>query len=199
MVNEHGRKYLVDLEQYLDTGLFLDHRWLRNQIQAQARGKRVLNLFSYTGAISVAAASGQAASVCSVDTSKTYLKWAEENFALNGIRAAQNKFIRSDVMQYLYQCKDTFDVIVADPPTFSNSHSRTEDWDVQKDHPRLVAACMKLLAPEGVLYFSNNFRKFVLDIDLKEKYSIKNITEESFDPDFQTSKIHHCFAIKHLN
>ncbi len=196
VINEQGRKYLVDLEQYLDTGLFLDHRWLRNKVAAEAKGLKVLNLFSYTGAISVAAAQGKAQSVTSVDTSKTYLKWAEENFALNGLRNQQHQFIRSDVMSYLYRCKESFDLIIADPPTFSNSHSRDEDWEVQKDHGRLVDACMKLLNPGGVLYFSNNFRKFVLDIDIKEKYIVENITENSFDPDFIGSRIHHCYQVK---
>ncbi len=197
VVNEQGRKYLVDLTQYLDTGLFLDHRWLRDQVQVQASGLRVLNLFSYTGSISVAAAQGGATAVTSVDTSKTYLRWAEENFALNGLRKPQHQFIRADVLPFLQRCKDRFDLIIADPPTFSNSHSRTEDWDVQKDHGSLLDAAMKLLNESGVLYFSNNFRKFVLDADLKEKYLIKDISDNSFDPDFAGSRIHHCFVVRH--
>lgn len=198
VINEQGRKYLVDLEQYLDTGLFLDHRWLRNKIQQNANGKQILNLFSYTGSISVAAAIGGAASVTSVDTSKTYLKWAEENFALNGLRSPQHKFIRNDVLKFMNNDHNQYDIIIADPPTFSNSHSRDEDWEVQKDHAGLINHCMKKLNNKGVLYFSNNFRKFTLDVDLKEKYYIKNITENSFDPDFKGSKIHHCFKITHL-
>lgn len=197
VINECGRKYLVDLEQYLDTGLFLDHRWLRNQVEHKSAGQKVLNLFSYTGAISVAAAKGGAKSVTSVDTSKTYLKWAEENFALNGLRKPQHEFIRADVMNYLARCTDQFDIIIADPPTFSNSHSREEDWEVQKDHQRLIDACMNLLSKTGVLYFSNNFRKFVLDIDIKDKYKLFDITIKSFDPDFKKSNIHHCFSIEH--
>lgn len=197
VIQEHQRKYLVDLEQYLDTGLFLDHRWLRNQVQTTAKGKRVLNLFSYTGTISVAAAQGGAETVTSVDTSKTYLKWAEENFALNGLRNRVHRFVRADVLSFLSQCQESFDLIIADPPTFSNSHSRQEDWNVQKDHQKLIVACMKLLSPNGVFYFSNNFKKFSLDVDLKDKFSFKNITNESFDPDFKDSKIHHCFKITH--
>ena len=197
VINEQGRRYLVDLEQYLDTGLFLDHRWLRNEVQQTASQKNVLNLFSYTGSISVAAAKGGATSVVSVDTSKTYQKWAEENFALNGLRNPKHEFIRADVMTYLERSKAVFDVIIADPPTFSNSHSREEDWEVQKDHAHLIEACMKLLAPEGVLYFSNNFRKFMLDIDIKEKYNVTDITKMSFDPDYSSSKIHHCYKIQH--
>ncbi len=199
VLNEHGRKYLVDLEQYLDTGLFLDHRWLRNQIQSESKGKKVLNLFSYTGAISVAAAQGKATSVISVDTSKTYLKWAEDNFALNGLRSANHGFIRADVLSYLSKCKEQFDLIIADPPTFSNSHSRDDDWEVQKDHQQLIDGCMALLSESGTLYFSNNFKKFSLDIDIKEKYLVINITENSFDPDFKNSKIHHCYKIQKIN
>lgn len=197
VITEQGRKYLIDLEQYLDTGLFLDHRWLRNHIQKISKNKQVLNLFSYTGAISVAAAHGGAQSVVSVDTSKTYLKWAEENFALNGLRQQKHRFVRSDVMHFLARCSETFDVIVTDPPTFSNSHSRDEDWSVQKDHAKMIEAAMKLLNNGGVLFFSNNFRKFSLDIELKEKYNIKNITESSFDPDYKGSKIHHCYQVTH--
>ena len=197
VINEQGRKYLVDLEQYLDTGLFLDHRWLRNQVQSESKGKKVLNLFSYTGAISVAAAKGQAQSVTSVDTSKTYMKWAEENFALNSLRSPQHNFIRADVLSYLSRSQEQFDLIIADPPTFSNSHSRDEDWEVQKDHQQLIDACMEMLSKTGVLYFSNNFKKFSLDTDIEEKYTVKNITKKSFDPDYKNSKIHHCYQITH--
>ncbi len=197
VINEQGRKYLVDLEQYLDTGLFLDHRWLRNQVQAESKGKRVLNLFSYTGAISVAAAKGQASAVTSVDTSKTYLKWAEDNFALNALRGAQHSFVRADVMTYLSRSKEPFDLIIADPPTFSNSHSREEDWEVQKDHQKLIEACMKLLSKSGILYFSNNFKKFVLSTEIKELFDVEDITKKSYDPDFKNAKIHHCFKIQH--
>ena len=198
VINEHQRRYLVDLDQYLDTGLFLDHRWLRNQVQQSSRNLRVLNLFCYTGAISVAAAMGQATEVVSVDTSKTYLKWAEENFALNGLRHPKHRFVRQDVLSFLKTYRGpAFDLIIADPPTFSNSHSRDADWVVQSDHPALLEGCFKHLSPGGKVYFSNNFKKFLLDPDIKEKYDVRNITEESLDPDFAGSKIHHCFVLKH--
>ncbi len=197
VVNEHGRKYLVDLSQYLDTGLFLDHRWLRNQIEKSANNKKVLNLFSYTGSISVAAAKGGAQAIYSVDTSKTYLKWAEENFALNGLRSHSHQFIREDVLSYLRKCKEQFDLIIADPPTFSNSHSRESDWEVQRDHHDLIELCMNRLNKDGVMYFSNNFKKFSLDTDIKEKYKVLDVTKNSFDPDYQSSHIHHCFKIMH--
>ncbi|MCB1583761.1 MAG: bifunctional 23S rRNA (guanine(2069)-N(7))-methyltransferase RlmK/23S rRNA (guanine(2445)-N(2))-methyltransferase RlmL [Xanthomonadales bacterium] len=197
VVNEQGRKYLVDLEQYLDTGLFLDHRWLRNQIQKTSKQKKVLNLFCYTGSISIAAAKGGADAVFSVDTSKTYLKWAEENFALNGIRSQRHQFIRADVLDYLRRCQESFDMIIADPPTFSNSHSRESDWEVQRDHSKLIELCMKCLKEDGVLFFSNNFKKFSLDTDIKENYNVVDITKDSFDLDFIDSSIHHCFKINH--
>ena len=154
-----------------------------------------MNLFAYTGSISVAAANGGAESVVSVDTSNTYLKWAEENFALNGLRGRQHQFIKADVLTYLNQCQNQFDLIIADPPTYSNSHSRDRDWDLQKDHAMLIEACVKLLSDGGKLYFSNNFKKFVLDTDIKDKYQVKDITEKSLDPDFSGSKIHQCFEI----
>lgn len=195
VIKEQGRKYLVDLEQYLDTGLFLDHRWLRNHVQSFAENKKVLNLFAYTGSISVAAAKGGAKEVISVDTSKTYLKWAEENFALNALRSHKHKFIRADVIDYLRNCKDKFDLIIADPPTFSNSHSRSSDWDVQRDHQQLLDLCMHRLQATGVIYFSNNFKKFELSTDIKDKYRVEDITKNSFDLDFKASKIHHCYKI----
>ncbi len=123
--------------------------------------------------------------------------WAEENFALNSLRSAKHGFIRGDVLSYLSRTSETFDLIIADPPTFSNSHSREEDWEVQKDHQQLIDACMTLLSKTGTLYFSNNFKKFVLDIDIEEKYTVKNITKNSFDPDYKNSKIHHCYMIQH--
>jgi 23S rRNA (guanine2445-N2)-methyltransferase / 23S rRNA (guanine2069-N7)-methyltransferase len=195
VINEQGKKFLVDLEQYLDTGLFLDHRWLRRKVQSIAADKKVLNLFAYTGTISVSAAKGGANEVVSVDTSNTYLKWAEENFALNSLRSHKHQFVRADVLKFLRNCKDSFDIIIADPPTFSNSHSRTTDWDVQRDHQELLELCMKQLKNKGVLYFSNNFKKFVLSTDIKEKYNVMNITDESFDMDFKSSKIHQCYQI----
>jgi len=196
VVNEQGRHYRVDFESYLDTGLFLDHRWLRRTVQSQSKNKRVLNLFCYTGSLSVAAALGGAGRVDSVDTSKTYLQWAKDNFDLNNIKG-KHRFIRQDVMAFLEACHDDYDLIIADPPTFSNSHSRDQDWILQQHHGDLIRACMALLKPEGRLYFSNNFKQFKMDESLSDAYEITDITGKSLDPDFAGSAIHSCFKIQH--
>lgn len=196
VVKEQSRRFLVDFERYLDTGLFLDHRWLRNTLQANSKDKNVLNLFCYTGSLSVAAALGGAKQVDSVDTSKTYLNWAKENFNLNQLNGPHG-FIRSDVMAFLAHNSKQYDVIIADPPTFSNSHSRDEDWILQQHHGALIDACMKHLSQQGVLYFSNNFKKFILDEVLKKRYLIEDITTKSLDLDFKDSRIHHCFTVRH--
>lgn len=195
-VHECGRNYLVNLFRYLDTGLFLDHRWLRNHIQQKSHGKKVLNLFSYTGSISVAAALGGAVNIVSVDTSKTYLQWSEKNFLLNKVSLSGHYFIRSDSIKYVNSTHDQFDIIVIDPPTYSNSHSRDTDWDVQRDHKQLLLKCVERLNPDGIIYFSNNFKKFVLDVGLNKMYCIENLTDRSLDMDFASSqKIHHCFRL----
>lgn len=194
VVHEQGRRYRVDFESYLDTGLFLDHRWLRRTVAAESEQKKVLNLFCYTGSLSVAAACGGASRVDSVDTSKTYLQWAKDNFDLNNIKD-KHRFIRQDVMTYLAACKDRYDMIIADPPTFSNSHSREQDWILQQHHGDLIRACMKLLSDQGVLYFSNNFKPFKMEQSLKNQYRVTDITTDSLDPDFSGSAIHHCFKI----
>ncbi len=195
VVNEQGRRYRVDFETYLDTGLFLDHRWLRRTVQSQSNNKRVLNLFCYTGSLSVAAALGGASRVDSVDTSKTYLQWAKDNFDLNNIQG-QHRFIRQDVMAFLASCQENYNIIIADPPTFSNSHSRDQDWILQQHHGDLIRACMALLKPKGTLYFSNNFKQFKMDESLAELYEITDITKQSLDPDFAGSGIHACFKIR---
>lgn len=196
-ITEQGRNYLIDLEQYIDTGLFLDHRWLRNHIQSQSKGKKILNLFCYTGSISVAAGKGQAAQITSVDSSKTYLKWAEENFKLNRL-TTKHQLIKQDVITFLNQDQQQYDIIIADPPTYSNSHSRSHDWEVQRDHQQLLTLCAKRLKPNGSIYFSNNYRKFKLDPELQQQFTIKNLTTQSLDPDFKNSKIHHCYQLKNL-
>ncbi|MCF6299766.1 MAG: bifunctional 23S rRNA (guanine(2069)-N(7))-methyltransferase RlmK/23S rRNA (guanine(2445)-N(2))-methyltransferase RlmL [Proteobacteria bacterium] len=195
IIHEYGRIYLIDLSTYLDTGLFLDHRWLRNQIQSEVKGKSVLNLFCYTGSISLAAAKGEATEVDSVDTSKTYLNWAKENFKINHIHSNYN-MIRSDVMDYLESCNKFYDVIIADPPTFSNSHSRETDWEIQKDHFELLLQCKKLLKNNGIIYFSTNFKKFKMDETLSDHFLIEDITQKSLDKDFIGSKIHKCYTLK---
>ncbi|WP_395375650.1 bifunctional 23S rRNA (guanine(2069)-N(7))-methyltransferase RlmK/23S rRNA (guanine(2445)-N(2))-methyltransferase RlmL [Marinicella sp. W31] len=196
-IKEQGRLYQVDLFRYLDTGLFLDHRWLRNHIESISKGKTVLNLFAYTGSIGVAAAIGGAQQTINVDTSKTYLKWAEDNYRLNQIGSSRYQMIRADGMEHVQNSEGSFDIIVVDPPTFSNSHSRTRDWDVQRDHTELLTACARLLKPDGVLFFSNNYRKFSLDENLQKQFTIKDISRESLDMDFRSSqKIHWCYEMQ---
>jgi len=195
-VSEGGVKLLVNLTDYLDTGLFLDHRPMRLRIQREAAGKRFLNLFCYTATASVHAAKGGARSTTSVDLSKTYLDWARRNLSLNGF-SDKNRLEQGDVMAWLQSCRDEFDLIFIDPPTFSNSKRMEGVFDVQRDHVELLDLAVARLAPGGVLYFSNNFRKFQLDEHLQERYAIEEITQKTLDPDFaRNSKIHRAWRIQ---
>jgi len=198
-VQETQARLRVNLHDYLDTGLFLDHRPMRQKIYKQSQGKRMLNLFCYTGSVSVFAALG-GAQTTSVDMSKNYLEWAEENFKINSLDPQSHYFINEDVLQYLKHPHQgpLFDLIFLDPPTFSNSKKMEEHFEVEKDQSFLVDQCMKRLNSDGVLYFSNNKRKFKLEESLKLKYFIKDITKETLPMDFHDQKIHHCFEIRHL-
>ena len=194
-VMEGGVKLLVNLTDYLDTGLFLDHRPMRMRIQKEAAGKRFLNLYCYTATASVHAAKGGARSTTSVDLSKTYLDWARRNLSLNGF-SDKNRLEQGDVMAWLDACREEYDLIFIDPPTFSNSKRMEGIFDVQRDHVQLLDLAMARLAPGGVLYFSNNFRKFVLDEHLAARYSVEEITASTIDPDFaRNSKIHRAWKI----
>jgi 23S rRNA (cytosine1962-C5)-methyltransferase len=196
-VAEKEAKFLVNLHDYLDTGLFLDHRPLRQIIFKESKGKKVLNLFSYTGSISVFAALGGATSVTSVDMSSNYQDWARKNFLANNISLREHNFIIESALDYLPKAQHKFDLIILDPPTFSNSKKMDDDFEVEEDQIEIVSECMRLLNPNGTLYFSNNKRKFKLDESLKEKYNIINITEKTIPMDFHDQKIHHCFKITH--
>jgi 23S rRNA (guanine2445-N2)-methyltransferase / 23S rRNA (guanine2069-N7)-methyltransferase len=194
-VSEGGVKLLVNLTDYLDTGLFLDHRPMRMRIQREAAGKRFLNLYSYTGTASVHAAKGGARTTTSVDLSKTYLDWARRNLSLNGF-SDKNRLEQGDVMAWLDACRDEYDLIFIDPPTFSNSKRMEGIFDVQRDQVQLLDLAMARLAPGGVLYFSNNFRKFQLDENLSERYAIEEITAQTVDPDFaRNTRIHRAWRI----
>ncbi|MCF5705896.1 bifunctional 23S rRNA (guanine(2069)-N(7))-methyltransferase RlmK/23S rRNA (guanine(2445)-N(2))-methyltransferase RlmL [Pseudomonas syringae] len=194
-VNEGGAKLLVNLTDYLDTGLFLDHRPMRMRIQREAAGKRFLNLFAYTATASVHAAKGGARSTTSVDLSRTYLDWARRNLSLNGF-SDKNRLEQSDVMAWLQACRDEYDLIFIDPPTFSNSKRMEGVFDVQRDQVELIDLAMARLAPGGVLYFSNNFRKFVLDENLGQRYTVEEITAQTIDQDFaRNGKIHRAWKI----
>ncbi|GGO81012.1 ribosomal RNA large subunit methyltransferase K/L [Marinobacterium nitratireducens] len=198
-VQEHGCRLRVNLHDYLDTGLFLDHRPVRRMIQAQASGKDVLNLFCYTGAATVHAAVGGAASTTSVDMSATYLAWAMKNMSLNGFGGGPHHFIQADCTRWLQERHpQRYDLIFMDPPTFSNSKRMADVLDIQRDHVALVRGAMARLRPGGLLIFSNNYRRFSLDYEALAEFDIRDITAQTLDPDFKRSSgIHVCFEIRH--
>lgn len=196
VVQEGPVRLLVNLTAYLDCGLFLDHRPIRLRLGQECAGKRFLNLFGYTGSATVHAAVGGARSSVTVDASARYLDWAAENLALNGISTVNHRLERGDVMAWLLACRDQFDVVFCDPPTFSNSKSR-DDFVVQRDHGELVRRIMKRLEPGGVLYFSNNFSRFRLNDDLRRQFEVEDLTRWSIPPDFPRQAPHQLFAIRH--
>lgn len=199
VIKEYKAEYLVNLHDYLDTGLFLDHRPLRQIITKSSEGKKVLNLFSYTGSISVAAAIGGASKVTSVDMSSTYQNWAKKNFEQNNIPVNQHNFIVDSALEYLEKASQRFDIIVLDPPTFSNSKNMEEDFEVEKDQVFLIKHCLRLLDPNGVLYFSNNKRKFKIDPAALEMAQVQEITPRTIPEDYKDTKAHVCFKITHKN
>lgn len=197
-VREEGVQLRVNLRDYLDTGLFLDHRPTRVWLQQQAREQRFLNLFCYTGAATAHAYVGGAATTTSVDLSKTYLNWARENLRQNGGRTdARNRFIQADCLQWLADCNETFDLIFLDPPTFSNSARMSATLDIQRDQVDLINSVMRVLSPQGLLVFSNNFRKFRLDPELEERYNVSDKTAVSVPFDFQQKRPHRCWHLRH--
>jgi 23S rRNA (cytosine1962-C5)-methyltransferase len=198
-VEESGLKFIVNLSDYLDTGLFLDHRITRQMVKEQSKGKKVLNLFAYTGSFSVYAASGGAIEVVTVDLSKTYLAWAEKNFSINGFAKTASgdyQFIHADVKQYLKTLPaDYFDIIVMDPPTFSNSKRMDDFLDIQKDHVRLINECMTSMKAGGVLYFSTNFTRFILDRENIQATTIRDITKMTTPFDFEGKLFRYCYQL----
>lgn len=198
-VKEYQAEFLVNLYDYLDTGLFLDHRPMRQTIYKESKDKKVLNLFSYTGSVSVMAALGGAKHVTSVDLSSTYQDWAKRNFEHNKIPLTAHNFIVQSALDYLEKAQAKFDIIFLDPPTFSNSKKMTEDFEVEKDQVALVKNCLRLLNNDGILYFSNNKRKFRIDPDIEDLANVVDITDKTIPPDYRDSKIHHCFKITPKN
>lgn len=196
-IQEYQANFLVNLHDYLDTGLFLDHRPLRQIVYKGSQGKKVLNLFSYTASISVMAALGGARQVTSVDMSATYQEWARKNFEHNNIPVKDHNFITDSTMDYLEKASQRFDMIILDPPTFSNSKKMEEDFEVEKDQVFLIKHCMRLLASDGVLYFSNNKRSFKIDPAVLELAHVQDITNKTIPEDYRNNKIHHCFKITH--
>lgn len=195
-VHEAGLAFEVDLQGYLDTGLFLDHRNTRALVRDRATGKLVLNLFSYTGSFSVYAAAGEAHAITSVDLSNTYQAWGRRNMHINGLDSTQHEFIRADVFAYLEQAireRKQFGLIVLDPPSFSNSKKMQATLDVQRDHPRLISACLSLLKQGGELFFSTNRRKFKLDADLIGSRNGAEITHHTVPDDFRRHPTHRCW------
>lgn len=197
-VREYDCQFLVNLTNYVDTGIFLDSRPVRRSIFEEAKGKRFLNLFCYTATASVQAAMGGAKSTTSVDLSPTYVDWARKNFALNGLNDVSNQVIEADCMKWLAENTQKFDLILLDPPTFSNSKRTDSILDIERCHVFLIRQAMRALSKEGKLIFCNNYRKFKLETDELLNFSILDITEKTFDPDFKRdTKLHHCFIIKH--
>jgi 23S rRNA (guanine2445-N2)-methyltransferase / 23S rRNA (guanine2069-N7)-methyltransferase len=196
-VREGAAKLRVNLFDYLDTGLFLDHRPLRLQFAHEARGKRFLNLFCYTGAATVQAAVGGAARTTSVDLSATYLQWCADNLRANGIGGERHALVQADAMAWLEADRGEYDVVFCDPPTFSNS-ARAADFDVQREHVRLLRAAVARLAPGGTLYFSNNFRRFRLDTEAIAAFAdVEDITPRTIPPDFaRDARIHRCWRLR---
>ena len=203
VVKEAGLSFRVNLTDYLDTGLFLDHRITRGMVREEAKDKRVLNLFCYTGSFSVYAAAGGAVRVDSVDLSKTYLNWAEENMKMNlsaagssPARTPETHFIHADVKQWLDEAPaDFYDLVVMDPPTFSNSKRMKDFLDIQRDHAELINQTLRAIRPDGILYFSTNYRKFQLEAEKISASSIKDITNATTPFDFQGKLFRWCYRI----
>ena len=198
-VNEHNAKFYINPTDYLDVGLFLDHRITRDLFAQQCRGKHVLNLFCYTASVSVHCALRGAKSVTSVDMSNTYLQWGKDNFSLNKLQGAY-EFIQADCVKWLEESKIStkFDCIFIDPPSFSNSKRMENTWDVQRDHLALLSNAKKHLSANGVIYFSNNLRSFKLDLAGLEAlgFKVENIGPKTIDEDFKRHpKIHHCWVL----
>lgn len=200
IIEEGGCKLWVNFEDYLDTGLFLDHRPIRKLIQQQANNKRFLNLFAYTGSATVHAAMGGAKSTTTVDMSNTYIEWAKKNMALNK-NAGEHEFIQADCLDWLNTeaneaDKKQYDLIFLDPPTFSNSKRMDDVFDIQNDHVQVIKNATALLADNGVLYFSTNFRRFKMELSALSDLVIEDISASTIPEDFlRNPRIHYCWKI----
>jgi 23S rRNA G2069 N7-methylase RlmK/C1962 C5-methylase RlmI len=194
-VTEAGLQFLVNLSDYVDTGLFLDHRDTRARVGREAAGKRFLNLFCYTGAFTVHAAAGGAIATTSVDLSKTYLDWTAENLRLNALSGPQHELVRADALEFLARDTGPYDLAVLDPPTFSNSKRMRRALDLQRDHAELVNATLRRLTPGGVLWFSTNFRRFKLDLAALETAEIEDVSRTTLPEDFPDPRTRFCWRI----
>lgn len=200
VVGEGGHRFLVNLSDYLDTGLFLDHRLTRAMVGDMAEGCRFLNLFAYTGSFTVYAARGGAKSTTTVDLSQNYLEWAKENFNLNGLdrEASRHRLVRHDVLMFLQDAAERgerFDLVVADPPTFSNSKKLERDFDVQRDHGQLLEGIRAVLSPRGTIIFSTNRRRFRFADDAAPGFEIEDMSEKTIPDDFRNKRIHRSFRL----
>ncbi|MEW6991667.1 bifunctional 23S rRNA (guanine(2069)-N(7))-methyltransferase RlmK/23S rRNA (guanine(2445)-N(2))-methyltransferase RlmL [Colwelliaceae bacterium 6441] len=199
VINEYGAKFKINLWDYLDTGLFLDHRKTRQIVAKKAKGKSLLNLFAYTGSVSLQAALHGADAITTVDMSNTYLNWAQDNFALNNLSGHKYQFVQADCLKWLKENTNKFDVIFIDPPTFSNSKRMEDSFDVQRDYLNVISDAMSSLSDNGEIIFTNNKRNFKMDFDAIESLGVvaKSITEQTRDKDFERNKhIHNSWLIK---
>ncbi len=200
VVGEGGLKFRVNFDDYLDTGLFLDHRLTRARLREASRGKRFLNLFAYTGTATVYAAAGAAARTTSVDLSRTYLDWAQRNLTLNALAGPRHSMVQTDCREWLRasaRAAERYDLIFLDPPTFSNSKRMEGVIDIGRDHPELLDACARLLAPDGLIFFSTNAQRFRLDPSLGERFEIRDISAATIPLDFErNARIHRAFEVR---
>ena len=197
IVSEGGLRFEVNLSDYLDTGLFLDHRITRGMIRDAAAGKRFLNLFGYTGSFTVYAAAGGATSTTTVDLSNTYLEWAQRNMALNQLAGREHRFVRDDAMSFLraHASQPSYDLALVDPPTFSNSKMTENIFDIQRDHVELINRLGELMTPGGLIVFSSNFRRFKLDEEQLRGATIHETSRQTVPPDFRNARIHRTWRI----
>jgi 23S rRNA (guanine2069-N7)-methyltransferase / 23S rRNA (guanine2445-N2)-methyltransferase len=200
LVGEAGLRFWVNFDDYLDTGLFLDHRLTRARLRAAARGRRFLNLFAYTGSATVYAAAGGALHSTSVDLSRTYIDWAQGNLAENALAGEAHRFVQADCREWLEQaaqCDARFDLVFLDPPTFSNSKRMDGVLDVARDHAGLIDACARLLSPAGLIVFSTNAQRFKLDEGLAARYAVRDVSAATLPQDFaRNPRIHRCFELQ---
>ena len=201
IIQENKRLFYINLADYFDSGLFLDHRDTRKWVGENSKNKTVLNLFAYTGAFSIYAARGGATKTITVDTSNTYLDWAEDNFKLNKIEKGVHEFVHFDAIKYLAEASQAktqfFDLIIIDPPTFSNSKNRIDIFEIKRDHVTLINNALDILNPKGLVLFSTNFTKFKLKTDLIHAKVIKDITNDTIPMDFKNSAFNrYCFLIE---
>ncbi len=198
-VREGGLRFLVNLTDYVDTGLFLDHRQTRQMVRQAAAGKRFLNLFAYTGSFTVYAADGGATATTTVDLSKNYLAWAEANLDANNLNGPRHQFVAADSLGFLHEAITTdqrFDLCVVDPPTWSNSKRTDDDWEVQAGHVELLNRIAKIMSPGGLVFFSTNFRRFKFEESQLHGFeSIREITRQTIPEDFRNQRIHRCWRL----